>query len=263
MLIKELNETYMQYTTTSQEIFETFCISKTQKKYLKINENKKMIYFNYPEKNAEINYEPVEILYEDAILLVAFKPPFLLVHDDGNNQDTLQARINGYLQLNGNKYPAQAIHRIDYETSGLILFCKHPFFQAYCDNNMENHHIKKDYIALVQGHTHYKNKKIVSYIARDRHDAKKMIIHPNGKESVSVFNTIKNYKDYSLIKVSILTGRKHQIRVQCASLKHPILNDSLYGGKRIDDTGLLLQSHHIQFNDIDITCPQEKRFIRK
>ena len=90
-----------------------------------------------------------------------------------------------------------------------------------------------------------------------------MIVHPNGKESISIFNTLKNYKDYSLIQVTILTGRKHQIRVQCASLKHPILNDSLYGGKRIDNTGLLLQSHHIQFNDIDITCPQEKRFIRK
>ena len=108
-----------------------------------------------------------------------------------------------------------------------------------------------------------RNKKIVSNIARDRHNAKKMIIHPNGKESISIFNTLKNYKDYSLIQVTILTGRKHQIRVQCASLKHPILNDSLYGGKRIDNTGLLLQSHHIQFNDIDITCPQEKRFIRK
>ena len=79
----------------------------------------------------------------------------------------------------------------------------------------------------------------------------------------SWLTTLKNYKDYSLIQVTILTGRKHQIRVQCASLKHPILNDSLYGGKRIDNTGLLLQSHHIQFNDIDVICPQEKRFIRK
>ena len=106
---------------------------------------KKTIYFNYPEKDVEINYEPVDILYENTFLIVAFKPPFLLVHDDGNNQDTLQARVNGYLQLNQNKYPAQAIHRIDYETSGLVLFCKHPFFQAYCDKNMEEHHIKRIY----------------------------------------------------------------------------------------------------------------------
>ena len=85
----------MRYTTTSQEIFETFCISKTHKKHLKIDEEKKTIYFNYPEKDVEINYEPVDILYENTFLIVAFKPPFLLVHDDGNNQDTLQARVNG------------------------------------------------------------------------------------------------------------------------------------------------------------------------
>ena len=60
MLIKELNENYMRYKTTSQEIFETFFISKAHKKYLKIDENKKTIYFNYPEKNVEINYEPVK-----------------------------------------------------------------------------------------------------------------------------------------------------------------------------------------------------------
>lgn len=249
----------MQYTATSQEIFETFCISKNHKKHLKIDENNKTIYFNYPEKEVEINYEPVNILYEDAFLIAAFKPPFLLVHDDGNSQDTLQARINGYLQLNGNKYPAQAIHRIDYETSGLVLFCKHPFFQAYCDKNMEEHHIKKDYIALVQGHTNYKNKKIVSNIARDRHNAKKMFIHPNGKESISIFNTLKNYKDYSLIQVTILTGRKHQIRVQWCFFEASHLNDSLYGGKRIDNTGLLLQSHHIQFNDIDVILSSRKK----
>ena len=62
----------MQYTTTSQEIFETFYISKTHKKHLKIDENNKIIYFTYPEKKVEINYEPVNILYEDAFLIAAF-----------------------------------------------------------------------------------------------------------------------------------------------------------------------------------------------
>lgn len=120
-----------------------FVFQKTIKKHLKIDENNKTIYFNYPEKKVEINYEPVNILYEDAFLIAAFKPPFLLVHDDGNSQDTLQARINGYLQLNGNKYPAQAIHRIDYETSGLVLFCKHPFFQAIVTKTWKSITLKK------------------------------------------------------------------------------------------------------------------------
>lgn len=262
MLIKEINEKYLKYTTTLQDILKTYYISKSHKKYLKIDEDKKIIYFHYPQKDTEISYSPVEILYEDDSLLVANKPPFLLVHDDGNSQDTLQARVNGYLRLNGNMYPAQAIHRIDYETSGLVLFCKHPFFQSFYDRNMQEHHIQKDYIAIVQGHTHYKNKKVISYISRDRHNAKKMIIHPNGKKSISIFNTIQNGKNSSLIQVSILTGRKHQIRVQCKSLNHPIINDPLYGTV-INHSGLLLQSHHIHFQNIDVTAPQEKRFIMK
>ena len=69
MLIKELNENYMRYKTTSQEIFETFFISKAHKKHLKIDENKKTIYFNYPKKNVEISYEPVKILYENSFLI--------------------------------------------------------------------------------------------------------------------------------------------------------------------------------------------------
>lgn len=262
MLIKEINTKYLKYTTTSQELFEAFCISKVHKKHLKIDEEKKILYFNYPSKEVDISYEPVDILYEDASLIIAFKPAFLLVHSDGNSQDTLQARINGYLQMQGYPYTAQAIHRIDYETSGLVLFCKHPFFQAYYDRNMQNHTIQKEYIALVQGKTHFKNQTVVSYISRDRHNAKKMILHPKGKKSVSIFNTLKNYENTSLIQVRILTGRKHQIRVQCQSLHHPIINDPLYG-KVMDSSGLLLQSHRIQFQNIDVTCPQEKRFIRK
>ena len=262
MLIKKFNEKYLEYTTTTQELFETFHISKQHKKYLNIDLKHKRIYFNYPIKKQEINYNPVDIFYEDKQLLVAFKPPFLLVHDDGNQSDTLQARVNGYLQMNGSLYLAQAIHRIDYETSGLVLFCKHPFFQAYYDFHMANHTIQKEYIALVEGRTNFKNKKVTSYIARNRHDAKKMILHPNGKESISIFNTIKNYKNASLIRVQILTGRKHQIRLQCQALNHPIINDSLYG-KKYDNRGLLLQSHRIQFHDLDIVAPHEKRFNMK
>lgn len=262
MLIKEINTNYLKYTTTPQELFEAFSISKAHKKYLKIDESKKIIYFQYPKNLCNASYKPVTILYEDPSLIVAFKPPFMLVHSDGNNTDNLQDSVNGYLEMQGYPYKAQAIHRIDYETSGLVLFCKHPFFQAYYDKNMQNHAIQKEYIALVQGKTHFKNKKVVTYISRDRHNAKKMIIHPNGKECISIFTTLKNYENTSLIQVRILTGRKHQIRVQCQSLHHPILNDPLYG-KIIDHSGLLLQSHRIQFNEIDITCPQEKRFIRQ
>ena len=80
-------------------------------------------------------------------------------------------------------------------------------------------------------------------------NGEKIIVDSKGKEALTYFEKIKSNGNMSLLKATLETGRKHQIRVQCASLNHPILNDSLYGGKRIDNTGLLLQSHHIQFND--------------
>ncbi len=257
--IKDIHENYLSYKTNIQELFEYFNISKNHKKYLIIDENKKQIKFHYPEKAVETSFEPVHIIYEDKTLLVVNKPSFLLVHSDGNTKDTLQARVNGYLQLNGYSLWAQAIHRIDYETSGLVLFCKHPFFQSYYDKKMENHEIKKEYIAIVSKNTSYKNKEIISYISRDRHNAKKMIINPKGKKCISIFNTILNFDTYSLIRVEIKTGRKHQIRVQCQSLKHPIINDPLYG-EIINKDGLYLQSNKIKIDNSEFICPEETRF---
>ncbi len=259
ILIKEINENYLLYYQTSEELFDNLFISKTQKKYLTINENKKMISFHYPTKKIETSFVPVEIIYEDETLLVVNKPPFLLVHTDGQAEDTLQARVNGYLQLKGYTLWAQAIHRIDYETSGLVLFCKHPFFQAYFDHIMQTHEIQKEYIAIVDKNTNYKNKKITSYISRDRHNAKRMIINPKGKQCISIFNTLLNFDTYSLLKIEIKTGRKHQIRVQCQSLNHPIINDPLYG-KVINNDGLYLQSHKIIVNKQQFICHKEDRF---
>lgn len=259
LFIKEINENYLIYEQTIEELFNNLIISKSQKKYLNINENKKIITFNYPKKQVETNFTPVEILYEDEILIVAYKPPFLLVHSDGKTTDTLQARVNGYLKLNGYTLWAQAIHRIDYETSGLVLFCKHPFFQSFFDYKIQTHDIQKQYLAIVDSNTNYKNKLVISNLSRDRHNAKKMIIHPKGKECISIFNTIFNFGTYSLLQIEIKTGRKHQIRVQCQSLNHPILNDSLYG-KVMNKDGLYLQSHKIKIDNQEFICPQEERF---
>lgn len=257
--IKEIHKDFLIYKTNSEELFQHFYISKNQKKHLEIDENKKRITFHYPEKKVETSFNFVDIIYEDDTLIVANKPSFLLVHSDGNNNDSLQARVNGYLQSNGYSLWAQAIHRIDYETSGLVLFCKHPFFQAYYDKKMECHEIKKVYIAIVDKNTNYKNEKITSYISRDRHNAKKMILSSNGKKCISIFNTLFNFDTYSLLQIEIKTGRKHQIRVQCQALKHPIINDPLYGSI-INEDGLYLQSHKIKIDDLELICPKEKRF---
>lgn len=206
----------------------------------------------------------VLIVYEDIFCLVVYKPPFLLVHEDGNTLDTLQTRVQSYLIQKGWPHSAQAIHRIDYETSGLVLFCKLPFFQPFFDHSMQEHSIKKEYICKIRGKLSCQT--IDFPIARDRHNAKKMRISKTGKPCKTQILSSSPCKEGSLLRVGIETGRKHQIRVHLSALHHPILNDPLYG-KRINAQGLYLQCDKLIFpipfqkDPICIQCPIQERFL--
>lgn len=215
--------------------------------------------------DKEISFEPVEIVYEDDTALVANKPPFMLVHGDGNDSDTLTARVNGHLAMNGWPYAAQPVHRIDYEAQGLVLFCKQPLLQAYYDEAMQDKKTTKEYLAVIDGSMAKKHVDLNNPIARDRHDARKMLVFKGGKPSHTHIETLKNFKGRSLLKATITTGRKHQIRVHLANNGHPIVNDSLYG----DGDGLeplMLQSSRLVFPSpftdtmVEVEAPFPKTF---
>ena len=198
------------------------------------------------ETRCPISYKDIEVIYEDAICLVVSKPTDLLIHDDGDTKDTLCARVNFYTQCNNEPFQAYPIHRIDKDTSGLVLFIKHPFFHSFFDWQIKEHIIQKQYLAVVQGNFPYPYLHIENAIARDRHNAKKMIIHKKGKIAISDIQKISYKQDFSLLKIHIKTGRKHQIRVHLSSLGFPIYNDPLYGNIS-DNRKLLLQSNQISF----------------
>lgn len=220
--------------------------------------------FKAVSSHVALSDKEVTIVYEDMFCVVAFKPCFLLVHSDGNEEDTLQARVNSYLQKEGWIYPCQAIHRIDKETSGLVLFSKFPFFQPYFDHQVESHILEKEYQCFVKGHFPKNIKVIEKNIGRDRHNAKKMRISKNGKPGMTKIINCEYKKYSSLLTIQIKTGRKHQIRVHLSSLGYPILNDSLYGTV-YDQRGLLLQSTRLSFyspfqnNKIMVVSPIDKR----
>lgn len=226
------------------------------------------ISFKPKEFTHPVSFDDVTILYEDCFVILAFKPPFLLVHDDGHTQDTLQARIDAHLMMQGAIYPCQAIHRIDYEASGLLLFSKHPFFQPYFDFQMQQHQIKKEYQCIVEGKFPSSIHEICKPIGKDRHQAKKMRISKNGKPSKTIITAVESNKNASKLTIEITTGRKHQIRVHLASLGYPIYNDPLYGVRK-DQKGLLLQSHKLSFKlpfqkqSLQIECPDEPRMCLK
>ena len=258
-----------QQDGTNQDLIQFFHLSKrkaTQYNLPNQYKAKQLITIVFPLENHMFlsTKDSVSIVYEDEILLVANKPPFLLVHDDGNHTDSLQDRVNAYLYNCGWPHKAQACHRIDFETSGLVLFCKNPFFQGMLNHLFMSSNIQKQYRCLVKGSFPSHIKKADFSIGRNRH-TNAMIVNPHGKEAHTLFHVVQATQTLSFLHVTLLTGRKHQIRVHCAYLSHPILNDPIYGQKE-DDKGLMLQNyqmecvHPLTQEHLMFSLPIESRF---
>lgn len=199
--------------------------------------------------------QKAQIIYEDETCLVAYKPANLLVHSDGSDQPTLEERVNGYLFDQGFPFRAKACHRLDVETCGLVLFCKIPFLQNFFDEQFRSQEIIKEYYLLAHQELSWKKKTIDRPISRNRHDAKKMIVHPNGKEAKTFFEVIESKNGYTLLKARLIHGRKHQIRVHSTYGRFPIVNDPLYNTEKKNGP-MLLECFHLGF-----TSAQEQKKI--
>lgn len=217
------------------------------------------------QEDTPLCYAGVPVVYEDDWCLVANKKPFLLVHGDGQAEDTLTARVNAYLLSEGARFPAQPVNRIDYEASGLVLFSKHPLAKAYLDKQFEDGTAKKEYLAVVDGRVENREIDINNPIGRNRHKAGEMMVYKKGKPAHTHISRLKLFDDKSLVKAVISTGRHHQIRVHLANIGYPIMNDPLYGLVR-NKKGLMLQAYHLQFlqpfthDPIDIEIDMDTRF---
>lgn len=215
--------------------------------------------------DTPIYVKGVPVVYEDDYVLVANKKPFLLVHGDGNQEDSLTARVNWHLAQNGAPFPAQPVNRIDYEASGLVLFAKHPLVKSYLDQQMEDGTARKEYLAVIDGRVQNREIDINNPIGRNRHEAEKMMVYTKGKPAHTHISRLKLYNDKTLVKAAITTGRKHQIRVHLANLGYPIMNDPLYGMVS-NKKGLMLQAYHLQFLEpftsepVDVQLEMDSRF---
>ncbi|WP_419418530.1 23S rRNA pseudouridine(1911/1915/1917) synthase RluD [Legionella sp. D16C41] len=172
---------------------------------------------------------PLDIVFEDNEFMVINKPADFVVHPGaGNWTHTL---VNALLHYN----PALAalpragiIHRLDKDTTGLLIIAKTLTAHTYLTRLMQARQIKRRYLALVQGHVIARGE-ISTLYGRHPHNRLKMAVCAQGKEAITHFSIHKQYTYYTLLDVELLTGRTHQIRVHMAYIKHPIVGDPLYG----------------------------------
>ena len=176
---------------------------------------------------------PIEILYEDDDLAVVVKPRGMVVHPAAGHEDgTLVNALLGNLSelggIGGELRPG-IVHRLDKDTSGLMMVAKNDETQNALSLMLKNREIEKHYLALTEGLFPEPEGRVEAPIARSKKDRKKMAVDPEGREAVTEYRVIAEGKNCSLLDVHILTGRTHQIRVHMRSIQHPVCGDPLYG----------------------------------
>ena len=165
-------------------------------------------------------------VYADAWLLAVDKPAGLLVHGDGTGARTLTDLVREATGI----ACAQAVQRLDSETTGLVLFSLDKEVQPALDAAVASGAVRKRYIALVAGRLAGGERTIDAAIGRDRHDARRMRVSKTGKHAATIVRPLARYGNATLVELELLTGRRHQIRVHMASIGHPVVGDALYHG---------------------------------
>ncbi len=197
---------------------------------------------------------PIEILYEDEDIIVVNKPKGIVVHPaNGNPDGTL---VNAIMNLCGNSLSGIGgeirpgiIHRLDKDTSGVLIIAKNDMAHINISNQIKNRQTKKIYIALVRGVIKENEATIDMPIGRSKKDRKKMAVTKDGKEAVTHFKVLKRYDNFTLLEIKIDTGRTHQIRVHMAEIGYPIVGDYVYsnGKNPFNVEGQMLHAKQIEF----------------
>ena len=195
---------------------------------------------------------PLEILYEDEDLAVVVKPRGMVVHPaaghpDGTLVNALLARLDSLGGIGGELRPG-IVHRLDKETSGLMLVAKNDETQEALSRMLKDREIEKHYRALAEGKFKEPEGGIDAAIDRSKKDRKKMAVDPEGRPAVTRWKVIAEGNGCTLLDVHILTGRTHQIRVHLKSIGHPVCGDELYGfEKGVKVPCLMLHAYSLAF----------------
>ena len=183
-------------------------------------------------------------------MAIVNKPKGMVVHPGAGNYDNtlvhgLLYELDDLATINGVVRPG-IVHRIDKDTTGLLMIAKNDMAALGLSEQLKNHSCKRRYQALVYGSFVENKGKINAPISRDPNDRKKMAVVKDGKQAITHFKVLKRYKDFTLIECELETGRTHQIRVHMSYIDHPVVGDKVYGRRKvIGDQGQFLHAKSI------------------
>lgn len=247
--IKELLTTY-GFSSKNQYLIDInqgiYLNNQPARLHMSLNENDLLSFiFDSIIQNKVISTKhKIDILYEDDSILVVNKDNQTLIYDEQSNH----ALINyvAYYKLERNyPYEILPVHRIDLETTGMVIFGKNPLVVSYLSKRFEEKEIIKDYLCLTRGPFKEKKGAINLAIGQDRHD-NKMRVSSTGKEATSIYEVLDNGQT-STVKVTIIGGRKHQIRVHLSYIGHPIIGDKIYS--KDQNVSMHLHFYRVSFKD--------------
>lgn len=188
--------------------------------------------FNYEEDNSNIipTKMDLNIVFEDEWLLVINKPASVAIHPSIlHYSDSLCNGIRFYFDSIGLKKKIRPVNRLDLNTSGLVVFAKCEYIQECLISQMKDNLFKKEYLAFCEGIFKNKSGTIDLPIARKENSIIERCISKDGQTSITHYEVLKEFDNYSLVKCVLETGRTHQIRVHMSGISHPLIGDSLYG----------------------------------
>lgn len=222
-----------------------------------LKENDK-IDFEFPDSQEELEIKPqnipLDIVYEDENMLVANKPSGMLTHPTVlERENTLVNALlykygNNLSDING-EFRRGILHRLDRNTSGLLMIAKNNKAHEFLAEQIKNHAVTKKYRAIVKGIIKEDEFEINSQIGRNPNQPHKMIIRDDGKPSKTIVKVLERFKEHTYIELTLITGRTHQIRVHMKSINHPVYNDTLYGAGqgKVKTEEQVLQSYFLRF----------------
>ena len=229
--------------------------NKQEKASYKVKENDEITLLEIEETKSDIKEEdiPLDIVYEDDDIMIINKVQGMVVHPanghySGTLVNALMYQADSLSSINGVVRPG-IVHRIDKDTSGLICIAKNDNAHHFLAEQLKDHTMAREYIALVRGVIKENSGTIDMPIGRDKKDRQKMAVTKDGKPATTHFQVIERFNDHTLVKCQLVSGRTHQIRVHMSAINHPVEGDPLYAGKNYDKlykNGQLLTAYKLK-----------------